>query len=187
MKTLKHMILCAAALLSACGPQDNKDTYVIDGKLGTTEFDGEWMYLVPLKNDKGRVDSVRIKDGAFSFKGDSAEMKVLRVHYLLRGRLQELLVATEPGHISVVIDSVSSGGGTPQNDALQQWKEELTAYNGRMSALAAEYRQASPADTAQLRQRRDSLYIAHKEYCHSLADDMRGTAFGDFLNELFPR
>lgn len=36
---------------------------------------------------------------------------------------QDLLVVTEPGVINVVIVTVSSGSGTPQNEALQTWKE----------------------------------------------------------------
>lgn len=121
-----------ATIVTACGHTDDKNTYTINGTLPSTEFDGEWMYLVPLKNHKGRVDSVKVKDGAFTFKGDSVEMKVLRMHYLLRDRLQELLVATEPGVITVEIDSISTGGGTPQNDALQLWKDSLYDYSRQL-------------------------------------------------------
>ena len=50
-------------------------------------------------------------------------MKVLRMRILLRLKFQELLVVTEPGVTSVRIDSISSASGTPQNDALQHWKD----------------------------------------------------------------
>ncbi len=50
-------------------------------------------------------------------------MRVLRLRHLLRIYIQELLVVTEPGTIHVKADSVGSVTGTPQNDALQKWKE----------------------------------------------------------------
>lgn len=59
----------------------------------------------------------------FSFSGQGEEMRVLRLRHLLRVYIQELLVVTEPGTIHVKADSVGSVTGTPQNDALQKWKE----------------------------------------------------------------
>lgn len=87
------------------------------------KYDGEWIYLVPMENAPGRVDSVKITNASFSFSGQGEEMRVLRLRHLLRIYIQELLVVTEPGTIHVKADSVGSVTGTPQNDALQKWKE----------------------------------------------------------------
>ena len=79
------------------------------------KYDGEWIYLVPMENAPGRVDSVKITNASFSFSGQGEEMRVLRLRHLLRIYIQELLVVTEPGTIHVKADSVGSVTGTPQN------------------------------------------------------------------------
>lgn len=181
-KILLIIGLIAALASMSCRHADEKSKYVIEGTVGTREFDGEWMYLVPLDNAPGRVDSVRITDGKFRFEGHSAEMKVLRVSYLFRLRLQELLVATEPGLISVHIDSISSGGGTPQNDEMQLWKERQIHYNAKLHNLLMRRRTAPEDAKAAIDAAIDSVTKNHIDSCFVFAKKMKGTVFGDFLN-----
>ena len=69
---------------------------MIEGTLPSVKYDGEWIYLVPMENAPGRVDSVKITNASFSFSGQGEEMRVLRLRHLLRIYIQELLVVTEP-------------------------------------------------------------------------------------------
>ncbi len=39
--------------------------YVIEGTLPSVKYDGEWIYLVPMENAPGRVDSVKITNASF--------------------------------------------------------------------------------------------------------------------------
>lgn len=166
----------------SCGHQPK---YVIEGKLPSTEFDGELMYLVPMKGPHPRqVDSVRIKDGAFRFEGDSFVVKVLRSPIRLRLRLQELLVVTEPGKILVNIDSVSTGGGTPQNDAMQAWKEHLAEYNGAIVPLWQALQNDADADTVALNATIDSLRAANGQWTYDFLKQWRGSVVGDFVGEM---
>ena len=71
-------------------------------------------------------------------------MKVLRMRILLRLKFQELLVVTEPGVTSVRIDSISSASGTPQNDALQHWKDWKQKTDGESYALWTALKTCSP-------------------------------------------
>ena len=134
MKT-RILLFCISCLLwASC--ENSRQNYVIEGTLPSVKYDGEWIYLVPMENAPGRVDSVKITNASFSFSGQGEEMRVLRLRHLLRIYIQELLVVTEPGTIHVKADSVGSVTGTPQNDALQKWKEgkrckRLTISSGR--------------------------------------------------------
>ena len=100
MKT-RILLFCISCLLwASCG--NSGQNYVIEGTLPSVKYDGEWIYLVPMENAPGRVDSVKITNASFSFSGQGEEMRVLRLRHLLRIYIQELLVVTEPGTIHVL-------------------------------------------------------------------------------------
>ena len=93
------------------------------------------------------IDSMQVKDGMFSFEGlvDTSEIRILRTRPILRFKVQELLIVMEQGTLTVQLDSVSSAHGTPQNDALQQWKEEKMRTDSEIYQL---YRQNEiPSDS----------------------------------------
>jgi hypothetical protein len=124
------------ALLGCSGQQ----LAVIEGRLPDARYDGEVVYLVPLKNaTAANVDSTRIRQAAFRFERSAgegeAEVFILRTRPLLRLRLQELLIILEPGRLAVALDSVSSARGTALNDSLQQWKERKQRYDALKAAL----------------------------------------------------
>ena len=95
----------------------------------TAKPDSALLFLVPMEGPHPRpVDSVFVAaDGKFEFRGNVEQMAVLRLAWRQRYGTQELLVVTEPGVTEVILDSISSSHGTPQNDALQQWKEAREA------------------------------------------------------------
>lgn len=124
----KIFLLFILSLGIACCTNDSaKDEYVIKGSTSQSRLDGELVFLVPYGTksfeDSIGVDSTVIKNGKFEFRGNKGEfLGRISLHKKVRYGTQDLLVVTEPGEITVVIDSVSSGHGTPQNDALQIWK-----------------------------------------------------------------
>lgn len=135
MKTYSLFLCLIIYFLTGCST--SKKEYVIEGTLPSAQYDGEWIYLVPMTDPFGRVDSVQITNASFRFRGKGEEMRVLRLRPILRLRIQELLVITEPGLIKVKADSIGSVTGTPQNDALQMWKVNLeTATNSDSLRLA---------------------------------------------------
>lgn len=181
MRALTAM-LAASIIGIAC---HRSPKYVIEGTLPSGEYDGELMYLVPMKGKHPRkVDSVRISNGAFRFEGDSFVMKVLRSPIRHRMKLQELLVVTEPGHIRVDIDTVSSGGGTPQNDALQAWKEHLAEHNNAIVPLWHALRHGEQPDTAALKNKIDSLQSANALWNYQFLKTWQGTVLGQFVGEM---
>ncbi|MBR5076543.1 MAG: DUF4369 domain-containing protein [Bacteroidales bacterium] len=125
-------VLLGAALLSSCG----RDQYRIHGRVTSNELEGIQVFLVPVGHEEPEnVDSVRIHNHEFAFKGDRHWMCTIRLDRHHRDKGQNLLVATEPGDIYVTIGPDSSGGGTPQNDSLQLWKDLTIRFNREWTEL----------------------------------------------------
>lgn len=127
MKNLFYILLTFFSLGIVCCTGNHKDEYIIKGSTSQARLEGERVFLVPYGTkayeDSIGVDSVVIKNGKFEFRGHKGEfLGRITVDKRVRYGTQDLLIVTEPGEITVVIDSVSSGKGTPQNDALQVWK-----------------------------------------------------------------
>ena len=126
MRKLFYLLLALVCAGVTCCT-GNKDEYVIKGSTSQSRLDGHWVFLVPYGTkayeDSIGVDSVVIKNGKFEFRGHKGEFLArVTMDRRVRYGTQDLLIVTEPGEITVVIDSVSSGHGTPQNEALQSWK-----------------------------------------------------------------
>ena len=98
--------LLISILLLFCQCSQHNYTYKISGTLPSSIYDGELMYLVPFENASPEtVDSTRIRNGKFNFKGNGEEMKILRMRTKLRLAIQELIVITESGTTYIIADS----------------------------------------------------------------------------------
>jgi hypothetical protein len=121
----KIIFLLLIALITACS---DKPVSRIEGEVPGTQYDNEWVYLVPIEGATAQtVDSTQIQKGRFQFQISANKQNriyILRLQPLLRLRLQDILVITEPGSIQVRMDSVSYASGTPLNQTLQEWKDQ---------------------------------------------------------------
>lgn len=145
------------------------------------------IYLVPLKNpDATNVDSFKIKDGKFEFKGNTERISIIRMAPLYRLEMQELLVVTEKGLIKVSIDSNSVAKGTPQNAALQQWKDKQMQFlrfnNKAFSALS---KKCSKLDSVVWKVKIDSANQSVKELGIKLLKVQKGNTLGQFFYEMY--
>lgn len=181
------MIMAAAALLTACGGAARNGECHIHGELCSDKWDGEYIFFVPMYDKEAvGVDSVKIKGRTFDFTTAKSCVSDIRLSWRTRYGTQSLLVAYEPGEVSVRIDSVSSGWGTPLNDSLQAWKERSERYNTTAESLlkaahnfgVAGDSVAASAMKAQARAARDE----YREATIRLADATEGSPLADFLN-----
>lgn len=180
MRRIIGALLCGL-LLTACGKSGRG--YVIEGTMPSVRYDGEWIYLVPMENAPGRVDSAKIVNAAFSFKGEGEEMRVLRMRHVLRLYIQELLVVTEPGTIRVKADSIGSVTGTPQNDALQAWKEAREKKQAAFVAARRRLKNAAGEDSLRLVQVLDSLREQERERNFSFLKEQGNNTLGTFMQK----
>ena len=146
------------------------------------------MFLTPLTGGTAQtVDSVRVKKQSFSFWGrtEPPGVKVIRLRPIMRLEIQELLVVVEPGKIQVTLDSLSSVTGTPQNDALQSWKE-FKAQTDRTLLMLQQMIDAATDDTVKtkLTSRRDQIVTDFNEYNRLFVKSNKGNALGDFVSKL---
>ena len=187
LKAIRSVIvsLCLLSLPGLGGCGEAKQSYHIKGTLPTTELDGEWMYLVPLKNPEGRVDSCRVVNASFSFQGSGEEMRVLRLRHLLRFRVQELLVVTEAGEIIVQCDTLGRVTGTPQNNALQAWKTERENRQRARAFLYECLQVAGGSDSVRLRKQIEALQVeedkADQLFLQSQGENTLGRFMRPFL------
>ena len=138
-------LLTVVSMVVMAGCQSpNKQLCRIHGKMESGRWDGKKIFLVPMfgLQDAAHVDSVVIKDGTFEFAVDTVEMKVSRVDYHYRDGVQDLLVVSEPGDIEVTIGANSITSGTPQNDSLQVWKDQMMKFNRDYAELRMRAKQA---------------------------------------------
>ncbi|MCD7915927.1 MAG: DUF4369 domain-containing protein [Tannerellaceae bacterium] len=121
-KVVLFLLIC---MFISCS--NSSDLYEIKGIIANGQLENEVIYLVSL-NEPTKVDSMYVKNEAFSFNGKitTSDIKVIRTRIALRLYVQELLIVPEPGCINVILDSISSASGTKQNNLLQHWKKEDT-------------------------------------------------------------
>jgi len=141
-----------ALLFAAC---TNHST-VIEGTLPSDKYDKQVAYWVPFEGASSKtVDSTLIHKNTFRLvvsDHNRNKMGIVRLHYLLRWGIQDLLVFTEPGTVKVKLDSISSAAGTPLNEVLQNWKDRKMSYDKEAYALREKFRNASPNDTTELKE-----------------------------------
>lgn len=167
-------------LLIAC--QSESASYSIEGSMPSTRYDGEWIYLAPAQGkSQGRIDSTQVINGRFRFTGSGETMRIIRTRILLRLKFQELLVVTEPGIIQARLDSIGSVVGTPQNEALQAWKNRKEETGRQWQQLYLALKQSTGKDSIVIRQEMDSLNLAFQKFHYEfLLKHMPGT-LGNFL------
>ena len=176
MKRTLFMALAGLLLLCACG--NKAQEYRIHGRVTSNDLEGVQVFLVPMGHEEPwNVDSVYIRNHEFAFSGRECWMCEIRLDWHFRDKGQNLLVATEPGDIYVTIGPDSSGGGTPQNDSLQVWKE-LTVRQGKLD---------NQLRGAGLREELDSSWNAYKERTRAMARALgKESIAGAFLLGLYP-
>jgi hypothetical protein len=174
-KALLLLSALAVFLLFSC----DRDQYRIHGRVTSNELEDIQVFLVPLgQEDAEHVDSVHIHDHTFSFKGKEHRMCEIRLSKYHRDQGQNLLVVTEPGDIYVTIGPDSRGGGTPQNDSLQVWKD-LTINRNRLFGRLYD---------AGLKTEADSVHSQYKERTWAMARSVgEESILGAFLLNLYPQ
>ena len=192
---LCFMTVAVAMMVFSCQSASDGKCH-ITGEVKGEQYEGKRIFLVPMYGPKTAeyVDSMEITNGMFSFEKDfskdTIQMYQILMDYHYRMGLQPILVVGEPGEVKVVIDSVSSAGGTPQNDSLQQWKMRTEMHNlqlAKMRRNVEELKQKGDAVQAKyIEQRADSFHLVYKNYTRQLAKNMKEGVLHDFLMQRFP-
>lgn len=179
------MTVTSMVVMAGCKSAE-KENCRIHGTMESNRWDGKKIFLVPMfgLQDAAHVDSVVIKDGKFEFVADTTEMKVIRVDYHYRDGVQDLLVVSEPGDIKVTVGANSISGGTPQNDSLQVWKDQIMKFNSAYNQLRMQARQEGSDQL--LMTKGKEIQNQLKEYNISFLKRQPAGVFKDFLQNMYP-
>lgn len=179
------MTVTSMMVMAGCKPA-SKGTCRIHGIMESSRWDGKKIFLVPMfgLQDAAHVDSVVIKDGKFEFTADTTEMKVIRIDYHYRDGVQDLLVVSEPGDIAVAIGANSVSSGTPQNDSLQVWKDQMMKFNTEYNKLRMQARQAGSEDILMTKGKEIQMQL--RDFNAAFTKRQTSGVFKDFLQKMYP-
>lgn len=193
---MKKTVICGAVVMAVmamgCTPKQENDGLCRIHGVANERLNDKKIFLVPMEGPATMetVDSVVIKDGKFEFESECGEMKVIRMDYRHRSGVEDLLVVMEPGDVEVLIDSVSCGKGTAQNDSLQGWKEYTRSHNRSLAPYRIRLREAKKAGdkatAAAAQVQLDSLQREYRRHSRKLAANLQEGAFRRFLETRFP-
>lgn len=158
----KHFFYLTTLLfiISSCYTAERK-TMNIEGMI-SSEYDGQIIYLVPRPHPTPEtVDSAYITNGSFSFSipADSAIYDIT-ISRRANAYIQRLLIIAEEGTLHVNMGTSSSGSGTPLNNRLQHWKQQMEAAGERATLLSQKINKNKGNDTitVALKKQRENIY-----------------------------
>lgn len=191
-KIILFCLLLAGFVMAGCKAEN--DECCIHGKMSSSRWDGKCIYLIAVNKEdrlKIGIDSAFVKNGRFEFKTHKRMMGIIRMDWHYRYGTQDLLVVVEPGDVNVTIDSVSSGGGTKNNDALQNWKVNTETFHSKTNQLRKLAQEAIlRGDSVTANTIKGNIEKLTKEYrknSRSFAKGLSDGPFKTFLEESFPK
>ncbi len=187
---MKKILIILLSIIALASCQSN--TCVIEGTVLNSNLNGKRVFLVPVfYEDSLGVDSVVIKDNKFKFERNEEYLADIRIDYHYRYGTENLLVITEPGNVKVVIDSTSHGGGTPQNDSLQCWKELVMKRFKDLQKYQKEYATyMSLGDTLNATISKKNTEIIMDQFnkrTKKMADNLQSGTLYEFLMQRVPK
>ncbi len=164
---IKKLLLAfvAVAVMASCG---SKSSYKINGQVEGLE-DGTVMTLNVIDyNSLMPLDSVVLKNGKFSFKGETDTAQIAVVTFELNDNIGGCELYLEGGKINIYLD-IENGyqrvEGAPNNDAFQKFIDESQPYNEEASEIEDKIRitLASQGDCSDLYNQMGDLQERFKE------------------------
>lgn len=177
MKKIILFLSVIALIATSCA---EKDAFTIKGKLPSSEYDGQQVFLQTMDSTWGRnlvtIDSANVVKGEFVFKGLAKEDPT--IHYLVLDKAPDFLkrpamLILEPGTIEVSMDTTTTVKGTPVNNAYQAYMAKGEAISKEMRALY----ERTQVDTANVELK--------KEY-EKKSEEARKTIFDEIYNLVKP-
>ncbi|MGL4293441.1 MAG: redoxin domain-containing protein [Bacteroidales bacterium] len=175
MRTLLHYTFLIFLFCWGCSPNTN---YQIEGTVKDNSLDGHFIYLQAIEgNNLVTLDSVRIKNARFVFKGiqERPEIRELTFQQEGEGKLSPLVFVLQSGYMQAVIDTVSYISGTEQNDRLHDYFRQKYYYNERMNDLLSQYKFISQSPGLN-----DSVQTAFQDWYDSIREEINQISY-DFI------
>ncbi|MDD2244030.1 MAG: TlpA disulfide reductase family protein [Dysgonamonadaceae bacterium] len=123
MNKLVYFIAALTIVFASCKPNTG---YNLKGTIADSAYEGTMVYLQELTDSAiVNVDSAKVIDGAFSFKGknDSTVVRIVTQDQKVNPQNRYIVpVVLEPGKIELTFDSIITVTGTPLNDKYDSFR-----------------------------------------------------------------
>lgn len=162
----QYILLALAAVALACCAQEKPAAYNIHATLDTHKFDGQMAYLKAI-GDKAPIDSAKIADASFTFKGQAAEPILCQVA-LERGYNAILVAEQGDIHLALAYGKPATPSGTKLNAGLCGIIDEEMALSQAAQALTSEAQE-------------DSLVAAATKRCKELMSQHSDDVLGEYM------
>lgn len=151
----KYLPLAACALmLAACS---EKPGYQIAGTVANADLNGKYVFLYPYGvKDASPLDSALVENGAFSFKGTQEKSMLASLRFapeivepqrVAPGENSPFSTTfvLENGKINIVLDSISTAQGTPENNDQLAFQAEIKNLRSGMETLYEDFKSTDTA------------------------------------------
>lgn len=136
-KQEKHMNKVFFAIVGALFLTSCANTFNISGTSNVSTLDGRMLYLKVIQdNELANIDSCDVLHGQFRFGGP---LDSVQVAHIFMDEENVMPVVLEGGKIQVRLDDTQmTVTGTPLNEALTEYSQEIKKLNGELQELAHE-------------------------------------------------
>ena len=172
----KFLFLLVLPAFFVCRAQDKAGKpFTISGDLSKTRAKADWVQLYYIMDGKGILDSCKVKDGKYGFKGLLEEPTISRIRAIYktgvvppeRAQRSIAYVFIQPGKMTInSTDSFSNikVGGSPSHIDFMKLDQMAKLYSGQIQALVSQYSQyRNNGDMVNLRKTEISLDSLSKE------------------------
>ena len=197
----KFLYLAASAvILMGCS---TKPGYQLTGKVSGADFNGKYVYMYEFgKRDAAPVDSALVDKGAFLFKGEQAtpELRVLRFAPEAmeaispretgpgQNRPYSAVLVLENAPLTVTLNTISTIAGSPENDAIQGFVNEMEKIQVEETAFSSSignYDSLSTEAKAEVETKAEALFNRRLDLAGKYAEANATKLSGAFVFRTF--
>jgi peroxiredoxin len=169
------LLLCLSAFFGSQAQDKPGKPFTISGDLSKIRVKADWVQLYYIMSGKGILDSSKVKDGKYSFKGLLEEPTISRIRAIYKegavspqnAQRSIAYVFLQPGKMTISsTDSFSNikVGGSSSHIDFMKLDQMAKLYSGQIQALVSQYSQyRSSGDMVNLRKTEMSLDSLSKE------------------------
>lgn len=191
MKKILLPLFAVCVLATSCA---DKNAFTITGHVANSKYDSTFVFLKSIKEDVSQkpetVDSTLVLNGTFTFKGVAPKIENASLAFskLNDDYAKQVLFVTEPGNISISVDSINTIKGTPKNNDLQSFITKLSEFDKTRIELYSKF-EANPELESEIEKEYEGIEAQEKatylELCKNNIKNSLGVYYFQMLATSF--
>lgn len=199
MKKVLFLAVSAVILMSC----STKPGYQLTGKVAGADFNGKYVYMYEFgKRDAAPLDSALVEKGAFQFKGQQTPpaLRVLRFAPDVmesvsprevgpgQNRPYSAVLILENAPLTVTLDTVSTIAGTPENNAIQTFTnevEKIQAEENEFASSIGNFDSLSTEAQAEVQAKSEAIFQRRLDLAGKFAEENLTKLSGGYVFRIF--